>query len=79
METADIGKIEITRIYKMVKQLEGKQEEWAEALEMRKHSIERECVEIRPELLDNASVDDSTATIREVVRTWMRAIIGEDR
>lgn len=45
---------------------------------MRKHSIERECVPIRPELLDNASVDDSTATMREVVRTWLRVIIGED-
>lgn len=53
-------------------------EEWAESLEMRKHSIERECVPIRPELLDNASVDDSTATMREVVRTWLRVIIVED-
>ena len=54
-------------------------EEWSEALEMRKHSIERECVQIRPELSDNASVDDSTATMREVVRTWLRVIIVEDR
>lgn len=56
--------------------MEDSQEEWAEALEMRKHSIERECVPIRQELLDNASVDDSTAATREVVRTWLRAIIG---
>lgn len=53
-------------------------EEWAEALEMRKHSADGECVPIRPELLDNASVDDSTATMREVVRTWLRVIIVED-
>ena len=59
--------------------MEDKQKEWAEALEMRKHSIDGECVPIRPELLDNASVDDSTATMREVVRTWMRAIIGQEK
>ena len=59
--------------------MDKNKEEWAEALEMRKHSVDGECVPIRPELLDNASVDDSTATIREVVRTWMRVIIGEDR
>lgn len=59
--------------------MEDKKKEWAEVLEMRKHSIECECVPIRPELLDNASIDDSTATMREVVITWLRAIIGEDR
>lgn len=58
--------------------MEDRQKEWAEALEMRKHSIERECVPIRPELLDNASVDDSTAATREVVRTWLRVIIGKE-
>lgn len=59
--------------------MEGKKEEWAEAIEMRKHSIECECVPIRPELLDNASVDDSIATVRDVVRTWLRAIVWEER
>lgn len=59
--------------------MEDRQEEWAEALEMRKHSVDGECVPIRPELLDNASVDDSTATVREVVRTWLRVIVGEER
>ena len=59
--------------------MEDRQEEWAEALEMRKHSIDGECVPIRPELLDNASVDDSIATTREVVRTWLRVIVGEER
>ena len=59
--------------------MEDKKEEFAEAIEMRKHSIECECVPIRPELLDNASVDDSIATMREVVRTWLRVIVGEDR
>lgn len=59
--------------------MEDKKKEWAEALEMRKHSIDGECVPIRPELLDNASVDDSIATTRDVVRTWLRVIIGEDR
>lgn len=59
--------------------MDKSKEEWAEALEVRKHSIERECAPTRPELLDNASVDDSTATTREVVRTWLRVIIVEDR
>lgn len=58
--------------------MDKNKEEWVEALEMRKHSIERECVPIHPEILDNASADDSTATTREVVRTWLRVIIGED-
>lgn len=58
--------------------MEYSQEEWAEALEMRKHSVDGECAPIRPELLDNASVDDSTATTREVIRNWLRVIIGED-
>lgn len=59
--------------------MEDKQEEWAEELEMRKHSVDGECVQIRPELLDNASVDDSTATMREVVRTWLRVITDGER
>lgn len=59
--------------------MDKSKEELAEVLEMKKHSIERECVPIRPELLDNASEEDKTATMREVVRTWLRAIIGEDR
>ena len=58
--------------------MDENKEEWAEALEMSKHSIERERVPIRPELLDNASVDDSTATTREAVRTWLRVIIGKE-
>ena len=59
--------------------MDKNKEEWAEAIEMRKHSIGCECVPIRPELLDNASVDDSIATMREVVRTWLRVIVGEER
>lgn len=58
--------------------MDKNKEELAEALDMRKHSIERECVPIHPELLDNASEDDSTATMRDVVRTWLSEIIGEE-
>ena len=59
--------------------MDKNKEEWAEVIEMRKHSIERDCVPMRPELLDNASVDDSTATVMEIVRTWLRVITGGER
>lgn len=44
-----------------------------------KSLLESEAAPLHQDLLDNASEEDKTATMREVVRTWMRAIIGEDR
>lgn len=48
-------------------------EEWG-----RMKRLGDEAAPLHPDILDNPSEEDKTATTREVVRTWLRVIIGED-